>query len=221
LRALVVGAGEMARLSATLLRGLAGVELIIANRNLDRARALAVEVAGEPRSLASLVSDPPAVDLVVNAIPANNALPRDWLTRVGGLGLVVDLGVPSAIDGGVVRTRGLPLIDLAALEVLGAERRNGLEERLREAERVLHLGVAEEVLEWAQRSLSPAIQHLQALYQAELRGLLPDAEARTVARRLANIPIRGLRALARDHGVEAARTFAAESGLALPTGVEA
>jgi glutamyl-tRNA reductase len=220
LRALVLGAGEMARLSAKLLRGLSGVELVIANRDLARAHQLAAEVGGESRSLASLADGPPAVELVVAAIPGSKLLPPQWLASVAGLALVVDLGVPPAIDARVAHSLQVPLIDSYALERLGEQRRQVLDERLREAERVIQLGVADEMIEWAQRSLSPAIQHLHALYQAELRDLLPDAEARSVALRLANIPVRGLRALARDHGVDAVRTFTAESGLPAPNGVD-
>jgi glutamyl-tRNA reductase len=220
LRALVIGAGEMARLSAILLMGLGGVELTIANRTRARAEALAREVGGEGMGLDELVRQPPSVDLVVSAIPAGESLRFAWLTQLPDLAMVVDLAMPSAIDGARVRPLGVRFVDIAVLEGMGWERRRELEDRLQEAERVLQSALQEEMNEWAQRSLSPSIVHLQALYQAALSDVLPAAEARTLARRLANIPVRGLRALARDHGVEAVRTFAAESGLVVPIGCE-
>jgi glutamyl-tRNA reductase len=219
LRALIVGAGEMARLSATLLLGIGGVELTIANRTRARAEVLAQELGARALGLEELAAAPPAVELVVSAIPVSGHGRFGWLSRVRDLAMVVDLAMPSAIAASEVR-HGLRFVDIAVLEGIGWARRRELEDRLQEAERVLQHALHEEMLAWAQRSLAPSIQHLQALYQAALSDLLPEAEARTLARRLANIPVRGLRALARDHGVEAARTFAAESGLVVPLGSE-
>jgi len=220
MRALVVGAGEMARLCATLLKGLPGVELIIVNRTLSRAQALADALGGRAVAWSELASEVDGIDVLVSAIPGSPDVDWSPFVGLGGVSLMVDLGLPSALGGSWAQGLGGRLVDIHALEVLGAQRRHELEGRLSEAERVLRLALDEELGEWAERTLSPSIQRLLALYEAALGDVLPDAQARSLARRLANIPIRGLRALAREHGVEAARTFAFESGLELPHGLQ-
>jgi len=62
-RVLLVGAGGAARSIAFMLAHAGAAELVIANRNVDRAAALAAEVGCR----ASGVADPSGFDLVVNA----------------------------------------------------------------------------------------------------------------------------------------------------------
>jgi hypothetical protein len=72
---------------------------------------------------------------------------------------------------------------------------------------------------WAERILAPSIRALQGWFEATLADALPADEARRLARRVAHVPVKGLRAIARDHGLAAARTFLAETGLARPAAV--
>ena len=99
-------------------------------------------------------------------------------------------------------------------------RREALEARLAHAERVLHEGVASEMRAWAERSLAPSIRALHDWLESTLDGVVPPEEARRLAKRLAFVPVKGLRAVARDHGVAAARTFLAETGLDRPQEIE-
>jgi len=127
--------------------------------------------------------------------------------------LAVDLGVPRTIDALAARARDLRVLDVDTLQAAGAARRRSLEARLAQAETVLHQGVEAEMRAWAERSLAPSIRALQVWLESTLGDALPPAEARRLARRLAFVPVKGLRAVAREHGVAAARTFLAETGL--------
>src|SRR5512137_1208017 len=98
-KVLVVGAGEMARVSAQHLRD-QGAEIAVANRTLANAEALAAEVGGRALPLESLGEELVRVDVAVVAAPlAHGALSRDGaslLMRQRGHRrlLLLDLAVP-------------------------------------------------------------------------------------------------------------------------------
>ena len=71
-RALVLGAGEMARLSAQHLRD-QGAAIVVVNRTLAHAEALAAEVGGEARPMEALAEELLRVDMVVSAAPVSPA----------------------------------------------------------------------------------------------------------------------------------------------------
>lgn len=216
IQALLIGAGDMARSSATLLRGLGEVRLTVANRTLNRAQRLAERLGVEALPFEAIPEVLPSIDLIVAAVPGPNALSGALLERAPASALLIDLGLPPALDRTWVEQRGSELIDMQRLEGLARERRLALEGRLDEAEALLRSALELELAEWAERSLAPSIQQIHALYQAALAEVLPAPEAQRMARRLAAAPVKGLRALAREHGVDAARTFAAEADFEAP-----
>ena len=78
---------------------------------------------------------------------------------------------------------------------------------------------------WNERQLAPSIRALQdwigetianAMDEMAAEGLqtLNQEDRERLARRVAHVPVKGLRALARAYGPEAARVFLAETGLA-------
>ena len=68
--------------------------------------------------------------------------------------------------------------------------------------------------EWTERQLAPSIRHLRELYRATLGESVTPEEAERLAHKFAHVPVKGLRAIARTYGLEAARLFLAETGLA-------
>jgi glutamyl-tRNA reductase len=216
-RAVVVGAGEMGQLAARSLAAIPGVQLTIVNRDADRARRVAAEHGAEARSLAEVQALGIDAEVLVAATRGGRLVDAAWLARSPSLRLAVDLGVPRTVDAAAARTRGVRVLDVDGLQAAGSERRLALEARLAQAERVLHEGVEAEMRAWAERSLAPAIRALHAWLEETLAGAVPPEEARRLAKRLAFVPVKGLRAVARDHGVAAARTFLAETGLDRPT----
>lgn len=218
-RALVLGAGEMAALVVRALAPLPGVALTVANRDGDRARALAAEHGARGCSLADLRAHAIDADVLVSAVAGGRVVGPELLSAMPALRLAVDLGVPRTIDAEAARARGVRVVDVDALRSAGEVRRRELDARLAQAERVLLDGLDRERRAWAERSLAPSIRALQGWLAAALEDELPPAAAKRVARRLAFVPVKGLRALAREHGVAVARTFLAETGLDRPAEV--
>lgn len=224
-RALVLGAGEMGRLVARSLAAVPGARLTIVNRDLARARDVAAEHGASVRALADVteaspISDDPTgvtdwldAEVLVSAVRGGRLVDAAWLARMPSLRLAVDLGVPRTIDPLAAHALGLRVLDVDTLQAAGAARRRSLEARLAQAETVLHQGVEAEMRTWAERSLAPSIRALQGWLESTLGDALPPAEAHRLARRLAFVPVKGLRAVAREHGIAAARTFLAETGL--------
>jgi glutamyl-tRNA reductase len=165
-RVAVVGAGEMARLSAQHLRE-RGARITVLNRTLDHARVLATEVEGEHRPLEALEEELLEADVVVSAAPAApEAFRPAVLARLSARRrrplVMVDLAVPRAIPPESGSVRDVYLCDVDDLErVMQAS----LEERaaaVADAERV----VGEEVQRWtrteAERRAVPLIAEMRA-----------------------------------------------------------
>lgn len=218
-RALVLGAGEMAGLAVRALAAQPGLALTIANRDGARAHALAAAHGATWRSLGDLRSRPVDADVLISAVAGGRVVDAALLATMPSLRLAVDLGVPRTIDAEAARARGVRVLDVDALRAAGEARRRALEALLARAERVLRGALERERRAWAERSLAPSIRALQGWLAATLEEALPPAEARRIARRLAFVPVKGLRALAREHGVAVARTFLAETGLDRPAEV--
>ncbi len=132
--ALVIGAGETGSHAASLLRGAGVRSLIIANRSLEKAQALATQVGGRAIGLDAIDDEIPGVHLVMSAVGASRPLidsPR-MTDALGGRRasplLVVDLGVPRNVAPEVGRIENVFLYavdDLQELVNLNVGRREG------------------------------------------------------------------------------------------------
>lgn len=213
----VLGAGEMGALAARSLAANAQISLLIANRSLDRARALAAELHAEALELGVFLEGRIAVDGLVCATPVEHLIGEDFLARQPRLRAIVDLGLPHNIDPRLAAKRGLVLIDLERMQALGEERRKQLQVHLARAEAIIQEELEAALAEWAERRLGMAIAQLRERYRATLEGLLgellPPEEIHRLAGRFAHLPIKGLRGLVRSHGLEAAQVFLDEAGL--------
>jgi len=215
-RAVVVGAGEMGRLAARSIAAIPGVHLTIVNRDPIRAHRLAADHGAEARALTDVQAHGLDAEVLVAATRGGRLIDGVWLDRMPSLRLAVDLGLPRTIDSAAARARSVRVLDVDGLQAAGAARRHALEARLALAERVLHVGVETEMRAWAERSLAPSIRALHGWLEATLEGVVPPDEVHRLAKRLAFVPVKGLRAVAREHGIAAARTFLAETGLDRP-----
>jgi glutamyl-tRNA reductase len=163
-RVVVVGAGEMARVSAQHLAA-EGAELVVLNRTLANGEALAREVNGTARPLDALAEELLRADVVIAAAPVEGAFAAEALARVSAARrrplVVVDLAVPRAVPAEAARLADVYLCDVDDLErVMQAS----LEERAQsvaDAERI----VEEEVAKWAraeaERRAAPLIQEMR------------------------------------------------------------
>ncbi|WP_242392795.1 glutamyl-tRNA reductase [Anaeromyxobacter oryzisoli] len=165
-RALVIGAGEMARLSAQHLRD-EKASVVVLNRTLEKAEALAAEVGGSARTLDALDEELAAADVVVSAAPV--ALPSfepaamAKLLRARRRRLVlVDLAVPRAIPA---ESGKVPDVYLCDVDDLDRVMKAALAERAAAAEEAGAI-VEEEVRKYAraeaERRAAPIIQEIRS-----------------------------------------------------------
>lgn len=208
---LVLGAGEMGALAARSVRDL-GFRVLIANRTPERARALAQQLGVESASLDEVRATPPAADALVCATPVRGLVSAELLDATG-VQICVDLGVPRNVDPAAARASGVRLLDVDALQEAGTLRRAELRDKLALAERLVFEELGDATDEWNEKQLGPSIRRLRERTLETLESSLPEEQARRLVGRLVHDPIKGLRALAREHGVDVARTYLDETGL--------
>jgi len=125
-RALLVGAGAMARLAGRALRAGGAGELVVANRTLATGAALARELGGRAVPLDQVAGELARADLAVAATagPAPTvtaATVADALARRSsdmGTLVLLDLGVPRDVEPEVRGLGGVVLADLDALRAV-------------------------------------------------------------------------------------------------------
>jgi glutamyl-tRNA reductase len=219
---LIIGAGELAELTAQSLsnRGLSSI--FVANRHRDRAIALAEQFGGEVASFESLTQELIRADIVISStssphtIVSAEELSFVMESRRGRPLLMIDLGVPRNLDSACGELSGVTLWDLDSLQ---ARVESTLEIRRTEAKQ------AEEIIEeeiyafagWlgslevtptiaALRTRTDAIvKHVLAENASKWDGLSPrdservEAVARAIANRLMHSPTRRVKELGVDH----------------------
>jgi glutamyl-tRNA reductase len=117
-RALVVGAGSMASLAAQTLINGGAQSVTIANRNYDRAVALAERIGGTAIQLAAVPDALADADLVVSCTGARGVVLTEEMIRNaadGRLFGVLDVALPRDVAPEVARIPGVTLVTLADL----------------------------------------------------------------------------------------------------------
>jgi glutamyl-tRNA reductase len=184
-RALIIGAGRMARLAGRTLRDAGVAELVIANRTMAHGETLAGELGGRPVPLEAIEPELADVDLLVASTAAVAptvtlvAVHRGLARRAPNRPLVVlDLGVPRDVETEVRQLPGVVLADLDALRALLETQDDG---QGREVERVREL-IAEEIGAFlhGQREarLAPTIRDLRLRAEQVRQRELGKASAR-------------------------------------------
>ena len=210
-KVVVLGAGQMGTLAAKSLQDMA-VEVTVVNRNEARARQLAKHLNANSMSLADFLDNPPETHALVCAISVRNIVDKSLLEKLPDLKQVVDLGVPRNVEPGAAKPE-THVLDVNTLQEAGRERRAALTEKLAEAEQVVQGELELALNEWTERQLGPSIKKLREWYLDTIGDALPQEDAAKLAHKFAHVPIKGLRAVAREHGLDAAKTFLAETGL--------
>jgi glutamyl-tRNA reductase len=221
---LVVGAGEMARLSAQHLAA-QGAALTILNRTVDKAAALAGEVGGRHGGLCELGARLQEADLVVSAAPAAPpelapaALSMRMALRRRPL-VLVDLAVPRAIPPASGDLEGVYLCDVDDLDRVMRAAQAERATAAAAAERIVQEEVERFRAEEAERRAAPMITELRtragAIARQEVERTLrrlggdPDLERRLDA--LAGAIVAKLLHLPSTRLKEAARRGPAEGG---------
>jgi glutamyl-tRNA reductase len=188
-RVLLLGAGKMSELAARHLVHHGANRIVVANRTLTRAQALAAQFNGEAISFEAAFSLQDVPDILITSTGA----PRPILTaehvqqflhrRRRKPMLLVDIAVPRDVDPEVNRLEGAFLYDIDDLQSVASA---NLTDRKRQAELAEEI-VAAEAFQFEQKrrslEIGPVIsgmqQTVEALCEAELQRLAPRMQSMT------------------------------------------
>jgi glutamyl-tRNA reductase len=175
---MLIGAGEMAELSARYLVNAGVSRVLIANRTEEAARRLAEEFGGETIPFEQLADFLPEADVVICSTGAPTYVVTEPLTRQARERrrnrptCFIDISVPRNVDPAVGKLPNVFLFDIDDLESVVS---SNIREREKEAERA-ELIVESEVMQFQQSlramDIGPTIgalrQKLQELARAEM-----------------------------------------------------
>jgi glutamyl-tRNA reductase len=182
---LLVGAGEMAELSARHLVNAGAARVLIANRTTESAQRVAQELAGTAVSFDSLTDSMAEADIVICSTSADDyVVTRDMARmalekRRNQPAFFIDISVPRNIDPAIGKLPNTFLFDIDDLEAVVS---SNIREREREAERA-ELIVESEIMQFHQAlraldfgptigALKKKLQEIARLELARQRGKL-------------------------------------------------
>ena len=234
-RIALLGVSPMTRRCAAILRE-ARVPLLIVNRTLQAAEELASSVSGEAMSLDRFRAAPPPLDAIVLAAGGGEpVLEREALALLARSAaqtpLIIDFGVPPNVDPEAARLAGLARIGMNDLVETAQQRRLAQLMRLAPVRAAIDERLTRLRGELATRAIGRRLADLRGAFEqiaaeevkralaCELRNLddsqreLLQRLGATVARRLAHLPLAGLRAAAEHASADAVDAFFREARL--------
>ena len=238
---LLVGAGEMAELAARHLAGERVGRILLVNRTLSRAEALAARVGGTARPFEELFSLLATTDVVVSATsPPVPLFTRENMAaalkaRAHRCLVMVDLAVPHDIAPEVGKLAGVRVHDVDDIQRFMAGNVVARAEEARKADGLVAEEVTRFVRERTVRTGVPVLarlrQRAEAIARAEVERTLAslgedlsdkhrksvEAMARAIVNKLLHEPTAQLRSVGTAHeDAQLARTAAVLFGLASP-----
>lgn len=230
-RVALVGVSPMTEQCARALAA-RGVPVIVVNRTLERAQALAAEVGGESRALDAFRAAPDGVEAVVVATGAREpVLSRSDLERIaarapsGESPLVVDLGVPANVAPEDAAAADVPRVGMDDISEEAAADRGRILMEFAEARAIVDEALTDLRRHAAEQLIGPmiarmrlryrqtALEGVERLFERDLAGLGETERetirrwAETLARRFAHVPSVGLRDLVFQAGPSAVEAF--------------
>ncbi|HEY3934023.1 MAG TPA: hypothetical protein VGL65_05335 [Gemmatimonadales bacterium] len=244
----LIGISPMTERSARALHA-QGIGVIIVNRTVERARALAGECNAPHIALDEFRAHPPAIEaLVISTASRLPILNRGDLERIaartlsGESPLVVDFAVPPNVTPEDAAAADVPRIGMREINADAAADRERLLLEVADARAIVDDALVALRRRLAERLVGPLIAQLRVryrhtalegvdrLFERELAGIgEPERDvirrwAETLARRFAHVPSVGLRDLAFEVGPGAVEAFFAsadpELALALRTAAD-
>ena len=183
-RVLVIGAGQVAEATARALVAEGIRDVVVANRTVSSARALAAEVGGTGVGFDRVGQELAAADIVISSTDAPHViltradLERVMATRPGRPIVLIDIAVPRDLDSDIAGVRGVALHDIDDLERVVEATLNG---RLLEAERaegMVHEATARFACWRRTTAVGPTISSLHERAEEIRRAELARADAR-------------------------------------------
>ena len=214
----------------------AGVPLLVVNRTLQAAEEFAQTVNGKALSLEEFRAQPRDVGAMVLAAGGGEpVLDTSVLTKLANIArrapLIIDFGVPPNVDPQDARLAGLPRVGMNDLIQTAQEQRLSQLMRLAPVRAAIDERLARLRGDLATRAIGRKLADLRGTFEQiaaeevdrvlaeELRGL-DDSQREilqrlgsTVARRLAHLPLAGLRAAAAHASADAVEAFFREARL--------
>jgi len=195
---MLVGAGEMITLCGHHFRQKEVGALLIANRSLENAQALATELSAEAMGLSELESRLPAADIVIACTGATDPVVSEQATRNAlrqrrhNPMFMVDLGVPRDIEPSVGKLNDVYLYSIDDLRKVADESLDRRQEAARKAVDTIDSEVGE-YLRWlhgarAAEGLRQLREHAdgnaEALAMRALHQLQAGGDAESIVRQL-------------------------------------
>jgi glutamyl-tRNA reductase len=229
-RVALVGVSPMTERAARSL-GRAGIQLLVVNRTVEKAAALAARFQAEHVSLEAFVTEPPPIEALLSAtgsdrpVLAGTALERlAARTPSGQTPLLIDMAVPADIDPMACRSLGMTRVGMDDIVRRAEGNRTARRIETARAQAQVREALPELRERFAERFYGPLFGALQRHYRRtaqegvkrllrrELRTLGSEERAAIetwasmLARRFAHVPCVGLRGLLRagsDGSIEA------------------
>ena len=179
---LIIGAGEMGRETLVYLKDLGARNIHVANRNLDRAQALAREFSGNSHPWEALDSLLTKADLVVSTTGASEPIVTAQRyepivkQRRGRQQLILDLAVPRDFHSDIEQFDGVYLYSIDDLQQACEANRQARQREWPKAEAIIEAETGRFMAELHHRATGPTIQRLKQradeLKEEELARLL-------------------------------------------------
>ncbi len=121
-KALIFGAGKMAKLTAQHLISHGVQKIYVANRHIEKARELAAEIDGEAIPFEGALKQAVDVDVIVTSTGAPHYVVKSWETRQlmtkrkGRPLFFIDIAVPRDVEPEAGEIKGVTLYNIDALE---------------------------------------------------------------------------------------------------------
>jgi glutamyl-tRNA reductase len=235
----LIGVSPMTRRCGALLHE-AGVPLLVVNRTLGTAQEWAQTVGAQAMSLDEFRAHPRAVTgIVVATGGAGPVLDSEALSRIAALRtkppLIIDFGLPPNIEPAAASAAQIPRIGMDEMIQAAQERRMSQLLRLAPVRAAIDERLARLRAQLATRAIGRQLAELRSSFEQiasaeadralteEMAGLDSEDQARlrrfasALARRLAHLPLAGIRAAAEHGSEETIDTFFREARLQRPT----
>lgn len=176
--ALVVGAGETSRLAARTLQAQGAGRVLVLNRTLDRARALAEAVGGEALPLDALQPALATADVVISSTGAGEyvlpapAVRAAMADRPERPLYCIDVAIPRDVDPAAAELPNVYVYNLSDLQRVTLPGAEGRASDVQAVQQIVEEEVARFFQWWDEREVVPTIAALraraEAIRQAEL-----------------------------------------------------
>ena len=159
---MIVGAGKMGEACVRHLAKKGAKDVLVVNRSLEKAAALATEIGGKPMLFENLFAAMAEADIVVSSTGARRTILHRaevaavMRTRGGRPLFLIDIAVPRDIDEGVQDVEGVYLYNIDHLQAIVQENVQSRVQELNRCHEIIHERAGEVVARFARGERSRA-----------------------------------------------------------------